>query len=211
MLKLVQGNIQVLEIEIKDIIEPQELEHITPPKVDPSKPLVISGRAPQWLYQFLAHHYHYVKILATYDPRFDGGIIIEAPSQTLIGKIIDLNTGELRDEKLNIDTKINLDVIKLGSIQIVKAEVEGGKIIEPQTLREIDWQRIVSSIDHGKPIIAYVMVPIWFGSKLAIELSNLAPWYAVYDPRLENAIVVARHTTGLKVGCKLRLKVEQVY
>jgi len=204
---LTEGRVQILEFKIEGVFEPRELEALTLPGISPSKPLVISGRGPQWLYQYIAHHYHYVRLLATYEPRINKGIVIEAPATRYIGKAIDPETGDLQDQELGADGKLSLGVLKLGAFQLVRAEVENGKLIEPFQLRQIDWQAVVSNIDPGKPVILYVMAPIWLGAKIAIELSNLTPWYAVYDPRLQAAIVIVRHVTNApKIGSTVKLE-----
>jgi len=61
-------------------IEPEKLKLIVPPKVNPQKGVIISGKGPIWLYGFLIHHYHSTKFVATYDPRLGGGVIVESHS-----------------------------------------------------------------------------------------------------------------------------------
>ena len=205
----VKGDVvQVVEFMIEGgILKPHELRSLSPPVVDRSKPIVLSGRGPQWLYSYLVHHYHPCKVLATYEPRLGKGIIIEAASGGLIGMAIDLSTGQLVDEHLNAKGVLAIDLTKLGGLQLVKAESRGDLLIEPSTLRAIDWEHVKGQVDPSKPIIAYIMAPIWVGAHLASQLSNLAPWYAVYDPRLEAAIVTARHIESApKIGELVRIE-----
>jgi CRISPR-associated protein Csx3 len=60
-----------------DIICPEDLAHLTPPKINGTKGVVLSGRGPIWLYCFLTHFYHPTKFIATYDPRLDGAVVVE--------------------------------------------------------------------------------------------------------------------------------------
>jgi len=79
----------IVSFELSDVITPDILRFINPPKVNPTKGVILSGRGPIWLYCYLVHHYHPTKFIATYDPRLGGAVIIE--SHTLgyrIGEII---------------------------------------------------------------------------------------------------------------------------
>lgn len=59
------------------IMSPGDLAAITPPKVNETKGVVLSGRGPIWLYCFLTHLYHPTKFIATYDPRLGGAVVVE--------------------------------------------------------------------------------------------------------------------------------------
>lgn len=67
----------IVSFEIEGVISPEDLIAIAPPKVEGSKGVILSGRGPIWLYCFLTHFYHPTKFIATYDPRLEGGVIIE--------------------------------------------------------------------------------------------------------------------------------------
>lgn len=205
------GNVQILEFIIDDLLEPSDLIEIQPVKVDSSKPLVISGRGPQWLYAFLAHYYHYTRILATYEPRANVGIVVSSVSEKDVGFGVDMETGALKEVKLGADGKIDVGLIKLGPIQFLRAELLEGAFAEPSELKKVRWWDIKRSIDSSKPILMYVMAPVWVSAKLAVEFSNLVPWVSVYDPKLESSIVVAKHSpdapeVGRQVELKVRLK-----
>jgi hypothetical protein len=66
--------------------------------------------------------------------------------------------------------------------------------VEPLAMRDFDWQRLKSEVDSTRPAVFYGLAPIWLGARIAIVLSNVVPWYGVYDPRLACAVVVWRGT-----------------
>ncbi|MEM2661391.1 MAG: CRISPR-associated ring nuclease Crn3/Csx3 [Nitrososphaeria archaeon] len=59
----------MVEFQFENSISPKILKEINPPQVNPTKGVVLSGRAPIWLYCYLVHYYHPTKFVATYDPR----------------------------------------------------------------------------------------------------------------------------------------------
>lgn len=68
---------QELSIKIESdngVCTPDDLQDIQIPDLDFSKGVVIEGRAPIWVYCYLAHACHPSTWLGTYDPRL--GIII---------------------------------------------------------------------------------------------------------------------------------------
>lgn len=67
----------LISFEMDDILSPEDLVTLTPPKVNGAKGVVLSGRGPIWLYCFLTHFYHPTKFIATYDPRLEGAVIVE--------------------------------------------------------------------------------------------------------------------------------------
>lgn len=201
--------VQFLEFNIKDVLEPEILKEISLPKIDSSKPLIISGRGPQWLYAFLAHHYHFIRILAAYEPRADVGIVVSSVNEKDVGLGIDIETGVLREVELGADGRLDVGLLKLGTIQLVRAELLEGAFAEPNELRKVKWWDIKKAVDSSKPILAYVMAPVWASAKLSVEFSNLAPWFSVYDPRLQSLIVVARHSPNApEIGQQIMLKTE---
>ena len=60
------------------VITPEELKKVNPPQVKGDKIVVISGRGPIWLYGYLAHFYHYCMGVAFYDPRLNGGVVVQS-------------------------------------------------------------------------------------------------------------------------------------
>jgi CRISPR-associated Csx3 family protein len=123
---------------------------------------------------------------------------------------LDLETGEIREIKLGADGRIDISLIKLDSLQLIRAELIDGSFAEPSELRRINWRNLRKALDPSKPIIVYVTAPIWIGSKISVEFSNLSPWIAFYDPRIESSIVIAKHTPEApEIGCQIKLKPQE--
>ena len=88
-----EDDILILEIKLEDgVIEPNDLKKID---FNPSfkeiggKVVILTGRAPIWLYGYLIHLLHPVKAIATYDPRVGGAVVIQSHFKELsIGDII---------------------------------------------------------------------------------------------------------------------------
>ncbi|MDF5729195.1 MAG: CRISPR-associated ring nuclease Crn3/Csx3 [Rhizonema sp. PD38] len=86
---------QVLSIElIKSdcLIEPQDLVNLELPEgIDTTGGVVISGRAPIWLYAYLTHELHPTAWVACYDPRL-GAVVVATHSRLVrIAQVIAVN------------------------------------------------------------------------------------------------------------------------
>lgn len=68
----------IVHFELEGNITPEVLRDLKPPKVDGVKGVILSGRGPLWLYCGLTHYYHPTKFIATYDPRLNGGVVVES-------------------------------------------------------------------------------------------------------------------------------------
>lgn len=84
---------QQLEIEILTpdrVINPSDMIGLElPSTVDTSGGVVVSGRAPIWLYAYFVHELHPTKWVACFDPRLSGGVVVATHSnQATIGQII---------------------------------------------------------------------------------------------------------------------------
>jgi CRISPR-associated protein Csx3 len=84
---------QQLDIEILTsdrVINPSDMIGLElPTSVDTSGGVVISGRAPIWLYAYFVHELHPTKWVACFDPRISGGVVVATHSnQATIGQII---------------------------------------------------------------------------------------------------------------------------
>jgi CRISPR-associated protein Csx3 len=84
---------QQLEIEILTpdrVINPADLIGLELPSgVDTSGGVLISGRAPIWVYAYFVNELHPTKWVACYDPRISGGVVVATHSnQVTIGQII---------------------------------------------------------------------------------------------------------------------------
>jgi CRISPR-associated protein Csx3 len=73
---------QVIDIELDGdgVCSPEDLPKIDIPesKIDYKKGVVLSGRAPIWVYGYLIHELHPAAWLATYDPRLGGFVVVES-------------------------------------------------------------------------------------------------------------------------------------
>ncbi len=83
---------QILSIVISGngIIEPRDLESLKlPSPIDFTKGVIISGKAPVWLFSYLSHELHIATWVATYDPRL-GGIVTQthASNSYKVGSIV---------------------------------------------------------------------------------------------------------------------------
>ena len=90
----------LLEFELENgLMEPEELKTLRPP--DPvaqkfaHKGVILSGRAPIWLYGFLVHFYHPTKWVATYDPRLAAAVVVEShTAEVQVGDLIVIKQGD---------------------------------------------------------------------------------------------------------------------
>ena len=81
----------LVHFELDGAITPDVLRELVPPKVNPAKGVVLSGRGPVWLYCFLTHVYHPTRFVATYDPRI-GGVVVESHDPDYkIGDVVKVN------------------------------------------------------------------------------------------------------------------------
>ena len=71
------NNYNLIEFVLDAPITPDVLKTVNPPKVNLTKPIIISGRGPIWLYGKLIHFYHTSVAIAVYDPRLNGAVIVE--------------------------------------------------------------------------------------------------------------------------------------
>lgn len=78
------------------LIEPQDLEGLTlPAGIDTTRGVMITGRAPIWLYAHLVHELHPTAWVGCYDPRLGGGVVVATHSrQARIGQVIPLPLGQ---------------------------------------------------------------------------------------------------------------------
>lgn len=86
---------QLLTIEFLSpdrLIAPQDLATLTlPTGIDTTGGVIITGRAPIWLYAALVHELHPTAWVACFDPRLNGGVVVATHSrQTSMGQVIPL-------------------------------------------------------------------------------------------------------------------------
>lgn len=74
-------SVRVVEIVLEaEAIVPGVLVGLTSPQAG-NEIVVLSGRAPIWLYGlygYLIHYYHPSRAIAVFDPRLDGAVIVES-------------------------------------------------------------------------------------------------------------------------------------
>lgn len=83
---------QILSIELVTgdrLIDPQDLYGLElPPGINTTGGVVISGRAPMWLYAYLTHELHPTAWVACYDPRI-GAVVVATHSRLVqIGQVV---------------------------------------------------------------------------------------------------------------------------
>ncbi|HIK55450.1 MAG TPA: CRISPR-associated protein Csx3 [Synechococcales cyanobacterium M55_K2018_004] len=88
---------QVLDIELttKDrMVSPHDLGGLElPPGIDTRGGVVISGRAPIWLYAYLVHELHPTAWVACYDPRLGAVVVATHSRQAQIGQVFPMDPG----------------------------------------------------------------------------------------------------------------------
>jgi len=82
----------LVDIEIENgAAEPSDLKTMKLPTVKGNKGVVLTGRAPIWVFGTLIHHFHATKWVATNDPRQGGAVVVEShKSGVSVGDIIPL-------------------------------------------------------------------------------------------------------------------------
>ena len=75
-------NYEIVDIVLKEPIEPKDITAIGDDIEEKRKKrqiLILSGRAPTWLYGYLVHRFcHLVKVVAVYDPKLQGGVVVSS-------------------------------------------------------------------------------------------------------------------------------------
>jgi len=82
---------QVIEIVLDGIATPDDLSRLRlPAGIDTRMGVVLTGRAPIWLYGWLVHECHFTRWVACYDPRL-GAVVIESHTpEVRVGQVIPL-------------------------------------------------------------------------------------------------------------------------
>ncbi|MEA5620755.1 CRISPR-associated ring nuclease Crn3/Csx3 [Cronbergia sp. UHCC 0137] len=98
---------QVLLIELAAsdrLIEPQDLINLQlPDGIDTQGGIIISGRAPIWLYAYLTQELHPTAWVACYDPRLIGAVVVATQSRLVhIGQVISINPANGNSSQENL-------------------------------------------------------------------------------------------------------------
>ena len=194
-------------IEPKELKEVDEMARDLSSKLDTTKPVIISGRGPHWLYAVLVHNLHFASVLATWEPRVKKGRIVEAPTKELLGKAIDIS-GSISDISLGANPSATVKVVyrELQDKNLLHLEVVGDKFVEPSVLRRLE----LPDVNPAKPLIIEGAIPIWLGQAVAAHYLHRVPAVAFYDPRLGGGVVAATHTSDVGVGELIPLTQEEV-
>ncbi|MGD1932333.1 MAG: CRISPR-associated ring nuclease Crn3/Csx3 [Leptolyngbyaceae cyanobacterium] len=79
------------------LMTPADLRSLRlPPGIDPTGGIIISGRAPIWLYAHLIHELHPTAWVACYDPRLGAVVVTTHCQQVRVGQIIPLQLSQGR-------------------------------------------------------------------------------------------------------------------
>ena len=70
------------------VITPDELKKLEVPIVNSRKGVILTGRAPIWLYGFLVHFFHPTAWIAIYDPRLGPVVIASHSIEQKVGEIL---------------------------------------------------------------------------------------------------------------------------
>ena len=104
------------------IITPAELSGLAlPVGIDPRKGVLISGRAPVWLYAYLAHECHPTLWVACFDPRLGAVVTSTHSKQMQVGKVIPL-------EVLNLEVP-SIQSTRQGPALLIVGPPDSGKSV----------------------------------------------------------------------------------
>ena len=81
-----------IEADSEGIFAPEELKNIcSSPNIKFNKGIILSGRAPIWVFASLVHFFHPAAWVATYDPRLRAGVVVATHTRGVsIGQLIPL-------------------------------------------------------------------------------------------------------------------------
>jgi len=81
---------QVIEIVLDGVATPDDLAQLRlPTGINTRQGVVLTGRAPIWLYGWLVHECHPARWVACYDPRLGAVVISSHHPEAKVGQIID--------------------------------------------------------------------------------------------------------------------------
>lgn len=68
---------QIVHFFLSGPIHSDQIRTLRLPPLDRSRPVILSGRGPIWLYGYLLHQCHPHPWVAVYDPRLAGAVVVE--------------------------------------------------------------------------------------------------------------------------------------
>ena len=210
-----KAGVNVVAWNIKaGVLAPEDLEEVERavreevlPKLDTTKPAVLSGRGPLWLYARLVHLLHYLPMVAVWDPRLGKGVVVSGPSGS-VGRALGLD-GSLSEAKLPFEAKgeVSARLVQSPDVQLLHVEIVGDKFAEPRVLENLEKEEL--RVKGDKPLVLEGAMPVWLAVYYALRLVHKVKALLVYDPRL-GAVVAATHSPEYKVGDVVKVDVEQL-
>ncbi|MCJ2542417.1 CRISPR-associated protein Csx3 [Synechococcus bigranulatus str. 'Rupite'] len=103
---LLEGGLsfQVIEIELTRpdrLMFPVDLQTLKlPDHLNPRLGVVLTGRAPIWLYGWLVHECHFTRWVACYDPRLGAVVVSSHSPEVRVGEIIPWMEGKWKPQQL---------------------------------------------------------------------------------------------------------------
>ena len=92
---------QLLSVELTSrdrMIAPADLAELALPEgIEGSLGVVVSGRAPVWLYSYLVHELHATAWVACYDPRLGAVVVATHSAAVRVGQVLDLQSEAATD------------------------------------------------------------------------------------------------------------------
>jgi len=80
---------QVVEIVLDGVVTPDDLAQLRlPTGINPRQGVVLTGRAPIWLYGWLVHECHFTRWVACYDPRLGAVVVSSHSPEVQVGQVI---------------------------------------------------------------------------------------------------------------------------
>ncbi len=111
-------------------IKPQDIKDLKLPNgIDTNGGVVISGRAPMWLYSFLTRELHPTAWVACYDPRLGAVVSATTSRQVCIGQVIPITPANGRQNHQPIQKGKNLEAELCPALMIVGPPDSGKSIL----------------------------------------------------------------------------------
>lgn len=124
---------QVLSVELTSsdrLIEPQDIKNLELPSgIDTTGGVVISGRAPMWLYSYLTHELHPTAWVACYDPRLGAVVSVTNSPQIYIGQVIPVSPSNGRQNHGLVQEKRNVETGLCAALMVVGPPDSGKSIL----------------------------------------------------------------------------------
>lgn len=184
-----------------DPVAPGALPEIQLPSDLPLEGLILSGRGPLWLYAYLVDLARPFTWVATFDPRFGGGIVVmrNAPEAPPLGTVVPCQP---RPE-LAVPATVEISPDPIRWQRSSRASDEAcwvelilpafGKAFAAEELARLEdsLQSLELPNDAKTPIVFSGQLPVWLAAALVAQVSQKQPLspLAFYDPKLAEAVI----------------------